>query len=51
MKQGGLIIFDTQDYGRGLPTGARRGHGESRCSGSSASSTFRAWSRCRRTTC
>jgi len=21
MKQGGLIIFDTQDYGRGLPTG------------------------------
>ncbi len=21
MKQGGLIVFDTQDYGRGLPTG------------------------------
>jgi len=22
MKQGGLIVFDTQDYGRGIPTGA-----------------------------
>ena len=30
MKQGGLIVFDTQDYGRGLPTGAPLGQGESR---------------------
>jgi hypothetical protein len=29
MKQGGLIVFDTQDYGRGLPTGAPLGQGES----------------------
>jgi len=30
MKQGGLIVFDTQDYGRGLPTGGPQlGQGES----------------------
>ena len=29
MKQGGLIVFDTQDYGRGLPTGTPLGQGES----------------------
>jgi hypothetical protein len=30
MKQGGLIVFDTQDYGRGLPTGGPQlGEGES----------------------
>jgi hypothetical protein len=29
MKQGGLIVFDTQDYGRGLPTGGPQpGQGE-----------------------
>ena len=29
MKQGGLIIFDTQDYGRGLAGGSAPGSGES----------------------
>ena len=29
MKQGGLIIFDTQDYGRGLDGGSAPGGGES----------------------
>jgi len=29
MKQGGLIVFDTQDYGRGLSGGAAPGLGES----------------------
>jgi uncharacterized protein DUF4159/aerotolerance regulator-like protein len=29
MKQGGLIVFDTQDYGRGLPMGTPLGQGES----------------------
>ena len=52
MKQGGLIIFDTQDYGRGLAgSGVTPGAANPRCSGSSASSTCRASSRCRRTTC
>ena len=52
MKQGGLIIFDTQDYGRGLAgRRALRASANPRCSGSSASSTCRASSRCRRTTC
>ena len=52
MKQGGLIIFDTQDYGRGLPVAvSHRASANPRCSGSSASSMYRASSRCRRTTC
>ena len=51
MKQGGLIVFDTQDYGRGLPASSRPDRASRRCSGSSASSTCRALSRCRRTTC
>ena len=52
MKQGGMIIFDTKDYGQGVPTGfSMRGEAARRCSACWASSTFRAWSRCRSTTC
>ena len=52
MKQGGLIVFDTQDYGRGLPTRcpARPGRVGAAAHPRRAS-TFRASSRCRRTTC
>ncbi|MGE0767820.1 MAG: DUF4159 domain-containing protein [Hyphomicrobiaceae bacterium] len=28
MKQGGMIIFDTRDYGQGVPTGQRLGRGD-----------------------
>ena len=52
MKQGGMIIFDTKDYGHGLNGGnAPRRRRIRACSACSASSTSRAWSRCRSTTC
>ena len=52
MKEGGLIIFDTRDYGQGganqLPV--RRQRRQRRCSACSASSTCRASSPCPRRT-
>ena len=47
MKQGGMIIFDTKDYGRACrPASACAARAARRCSACSAISIFRAWSRC-----
>ena len=53
MKQGGMIIFDTKDYGQGVPDRLHRcaARAARRCSACSATSTSRAWSRCPSTTC
>ena len=53
MKQGGMIIFDTKDYGQGVPTGLvvpRRGR-HRRCSACWAISTSLVWRRCPSITC
>ena len=53
MKQGGMIIFDTKDYGAGhaRPASPSAATAARRCSACSATSTFRAWSPCRSITC
>ncbi len=52
MKQGGMIVFDTKDFGQGIPTGrSMRGKVAPPCSACSAASISRAWNPCPSTMC
>ena len=52
MKQGGMIIFDTKDYGQGMPTGYNmRGDGTTPLQRMLGKLICRGWSRCPSITC